>query len=225
MVKPRNGLHTAVVNGLNQEGQMPILRALGLIDKYLTGPWMLWQGEAHTILETSDIFTSVIDKITQADSTSLIHGFDETAFSTSGKKDDKSRKLIESTQYDDTTAEILKLILDEAKKVMERQLVDYLPRGQFHNPSEQLVTKAASCNSNNISGERVFAMWDARSNQSKTASINKVSSKTTFKANKVHQRFLDGKTEEEKAAIISQATKEGGRDRRTRKEKAPCWME
>ena len=65
--------------------------------------------------------------------------------------------------------------------VMERQLADHLPGGKFNQPSDNLNEEAKSCPLNNISGEQVFAIWDARYRKAKSAHIDKTSNKTTFK--------------------------------------------
>ena len=42
VMKPRNDLHHTFNNALRDGQLMPMLRAFGLLDKYLTGPWMKW---------------------------------------------------------------------------------------------------------------------------------------------------------------------------------------
>ena len=212
-IQPRNGLHRAVQNALRVEPLIPILRSLGLLDKYFTGPWMRWQGDTHNILQTSEVFTHAISELRSADCRTMIHGFQVSAFRTEVTTDEKYRKLCEANSTDEKTATIFRALIDVAIKVMERQLKDYLPGGKYHDPSPSLQAEAASCSSNNISGERVFAMWDARKQQAKTASTTKVSSKTTFKANKVRESFLAGKSKEQKAQIINVATKQARKDR------------
>ncbi len=56
VIKPRNDLHYAARNALSSPTTMLIFQALGIFDKYLTNPWMKWQGTSHTILETSPVF-------------------------------------------------------------------------------------------------------------------------------------------------------------------------
>ena len=91
---------------------------------------------------------------------------------------------------------------------MQRQLQDHLPGGKFHEPSPKLVNQAKSCTSNNISGERIFAIWDSKHAKARSASVRKISSKTLFSANHVKQNYLrvGGKTKQEKVSIIRNAT-------------------
>lgn len=168
----------------------------------------LTRAHTHNILETSEMFTHAISELRLADCRTMIHGFQVSAIRTKVTMDDKYRKLSEANNTDEKTATIFRALIAVVIKLMERQLKDYLPGGQYHEPFPSLQAEAASCSSNNISGERVFAWRDARKQQATTASTTKVSSKTFFKANKVRDNFLAGKSKKQKAQIINVATKQ-----------------
>ena len=178
---------------------------------------MRWQGEAHSILDASDTFTSVVEQLEKFKSDKAIHGLDHCVFGKPIKEDEVYTKLCTPTDDDEKVECILGEMVECILRVMRRQLVDHLPGGKFHNPSDDLREDAQSCPQNNISGERVFAMWDARYRQSKSSHITKISNKVVFKSNKVKEKFLDGKTKEEKEQIFKEATKQARQDRKANK--------
>ena len=76
-------------------------------------------------------------------------------------KDRRYNTLVKPVNHKEQTTAVLSMLIEEATDVMKCQLVDYLPGGIYYNPSEDLQAAASSCASNNISGERMFAMNDA----------------------------------------------------------------
>ena len=216
-IKPRNGLHHAVFNMLSQGKIQHILRALGLVNKFLTGPWMEWQGTRQGILATSQVFTRVLDRLDNVNTMDIVNGFEETAFGKPPKCDDKYVALTTSTSQDKETADVLGGLLSEATDVMRRQLVDHLPGGKFHNPDNEVREAAKSCTSNNISGERAFAKIDSQIMKARSATLEKSISKAQFSLNKVPS-FLKSKSKEERAEIMKKATSEARKDRVKEKE-------
>ena len=211
-IKPRNGLHHAIFNMLTQGKIQHILRALGLVNKFLTGPWMEWQGQRQNILATSQVFTRVLDRLDNISTRDIVNGFTETAFGTAPKCDDKYVALTTSTNQDKETADVLSGLLHEATDVMRRQLVDHLPGGKFHNPDSEVQEEAKSCSSNNISGERAFAKIDSQIMKARSATVEKSINKAQFSLNKV-PNFLKSKSKEERAEIMKKATSEARKDR------------
>lgn len=218
VIKPRNQLHHAIYNMSLPGTLRPILRALGIVSKYVTGPWMRWQGTRQGILETSKVFTKVLDTLDGVNPITLVNGFETTAFDDEPKHDAVYSSLTTSTKEDDETAKILGGLLHETAEVMRRQLVDHLPGGVYHNPDEVLIQQAKSCSSNNISGERVFARIDSRMSKARSASITKAINKTQWKLNKV-PAFLAGKSKEERIKIIRDAETEAPKHRQKDKER------
>ena len=205
VMKPRNELHHAVFNMLSQGKLQLIWRALGLVNKFLTGPWMQWQGTRQSILQTSKVFSNVLDVLDNVSARDLVLGFETTAFGTAPKVDEKYISLTTSTDQDKETTNVLGSLLHEAGCVMRRQLEDHLPGGKYHNPSEQIKQQAESCSSNNISGERNFAKIDSRIQKARSATLDKSMSKSQFTINKV-PTYLKSKSKEERAALIKKAT-------------------
>ena len=107
VIRPRNNLHHAVLNALQQiPSIMPILRALGLIDKFVTGPWMAWQGENPMILEASPVFYKVLEELQKFEVEGAVRGDKTTSvFGTQVKVDQKFEHLTKQFETDQKTAE------------------------------------------------------------------------------------------------------------------------
>ncbi len=172
-LKPRNDLHVSVFNALQDGTLTPILRSLGIIDKFVTGPWMRWQGTRLSILQTSCTFQEAFEKISSKNGANLVGEFEVTAFGTPVKKDANYSKLTTSTSTseDVKTAEVINILLREIADVMKRQLADHLKGGKYtySDSSQEVSEQAVSCSSNNISGERIFGASDTKSRQAPTA--------------------------------------------------------
>ena len=113
VTKPRNNLHHPVYNIMSTGKLQPLLRALGIVNKFLTGSWMDWQGTRQGILKTSQMFTSVLDVLDGVVASDLILGFEKTAVGTEPKRDAKYNTLISSMPQDSETAAVLAGLLAE----------------------------------------------------------------------------------------------------------------
>ncbi|KAK6171849.1 hypothetical protein SNE40_018274 [Patella caerulea] len=66
--------------------------------------------------------------------------------------------LLKTTDSDGAIVALLQKLFASILAVVQRQLKSQLPGGEFWEPSDLLKEQAKSCESTNISGERVFAI-------------------------------------------------------------------
>ena len=129
------------------------------------------------ILDSSKVFTELIDTTDGMQAINLICGFERAAFDTKPEEDDKYQAFTTSTEQDET-AKILSGLLNEITVVMKRQLEDHLPGGIYHSPDEHLQVQAQSCTSNNIiAGKRILQRWTLHTQRAKSASLQRCMNK------------------------------------------------
>lgn len=122
------------------------------------------------------------------------------------KRDDVFNKLVAPTDSDEDTKTLLKKIFTGFKDVYTRQLADQLPGGEHYQPSSDLIKQGASCQSTNISGERVFGQLDFQLKRAPNLKVDFAESKIMYPANDT-ATWLDQKSVTEHDSIISAARK------------------
>lgn len=90
---------------------------------------------------------------------------------------------------------------------MERQLADQMPGGSLWDPSPQLAQEAESCNSSNISGERIFGRVDALCKKAPNMRPEKLESKVLYLVNKT-STWLGNQTAAERDRRVECASKD-----------------
>ena len=107
---PKNEVQRAVLNSLNIGELNVCLRALGLIGKIITGPWMRLVGQNCNILEMNKYFQEAHVNLTKwsEDSSSLLSSNPPSVFSGIPiQKDIVFEKLLQPTEFDGATKELL----------------------------------------------------------------------------------------------------------------------
>jgi len=115
-------------------------KALGLINKLLTGP--LWHvlEEKMSILDMNGVCTSMRDqfKVWSEDASSFLEGqttlFDDTTI----KHDKIFDGLLTESSNNAVVQELLQVVFKAFYVLCERLLVDHLPGGIHDNPSEEM---------------------------------------------------------------------------------------
>ena len=198
-----------MLNALQLKDLKITLRALGLIGKLVTGPWMRAVPMADSILGTNIYFNDAYVKLKalSQDATPMIKREAESVFPAVGVlKDCVFDGLTESNSTDEATIRLLQDLCTACIDVMGRQMSSQLPEGKFWNPSVELLKAASSCPPTNISGERNFAMCDMEFQRAPNAKYGFVESRVIYKVNKT-PKWLSSKTEAEKDAEIDVARK------------------
>ena len=186
-------------------------RALGLVTKYITGPWQRLAEQPNLgILDMNSAFQDGIIRLRKwsVDALPLVSGQAESIFNDVAiKKDVIFDSLTASRADDKRTADVLQNIISDFIPVYERQLHSQLLGGKYNNPSEKLLSEAASCSATNISGERVFVMLDFHTRRTPKAKLDHLEAKIMFGENKTGP-WLGSKSTSQKACLIKAARKE-----------------
>lgn len=184
---PKNDVQHAVLNALNINDLHVCLRSLGLIGKVLTGPWMRLVGQELNILDMNKKYLEAKENLTNwaQDASPLLQADPPSAFAgVPVLKDIVLDTLLQPTDTDGETKQMIQELCVACLDVMERQLVSQLPGGQFWDPSDVIKEQAKSCTSTNISGERNFAICDHELHRARNGKVSYVEARVLFKANK-----------------------------------------
>ena len=161
-----NRLLRAVKEDLSEIAHIAGARALGIIDKLVTGPlWRLVE-KVDTILDLNEKFQYMQSKFREwaEDATPLLFDADNVnIFNVEIHKDDIYTALFSDSNdelLDSLTIEALELILHHFNLVVQRQLSDHLVGGTFDNPSDELKKEASHVPKSNQIGESIFGSFD-----------------------------------------------------------------
>ena len=212
---PRNSVHTAVLNSLTVEDIKIPLRALGIIGKCITGPYMRCVGKNMNILDLNPRFCELQRnlEVWSHDATKLLEIPLPSAFKDIPVLEDPilsslATPMTRSTDAD--TIELLQELCNACLDVVNRQLQSHLPGGEFWLPTKQLQAEARTCSSTNMSGERNFASIDSEIGRAKNAKLPFLEGRVMFRRNKTGA-WLQNMSEGCKASQCNLAMKEGRR--------------
>lgn len=199
--KSANLLLQAVVSGLKKPFNIIGCRALGLVDKIVTGP--LWRKLVEcpsSILQMSSVYTRIKTKfdVWSDSSCDILLGNDFLEDCPEIHKDDVWNSLIEPNENLDTiTIELLQLLFGAFSNTTQRLLVDHLPGGIYNSVTESTLIEEISCvPTNNIAPERDFAILDRMIREKPNASTLALEAFIMYSHNKTSS-WLQKKTCEE----------------------------
>ncbi|XP_033102641.1 uncharacterized protein LOC117105571 [Anneissia japonica] len=204
---PTNDLQRAVLVDSRTSEYTTGCRALGLIGKYVSGPWMRLVERNQNILDLNTPFTLAVERMEnwKVNASLLVRGEAECLFADVPViKDAVFDNLTTPHENDQQVETLLLKLLDVILDVCKRQLDDQLPGGIHHDPSEALQQQARSCVGNNISGERVFGLLDHYVRRAPNASLSYIESKIVYKSNKTSD-WLAKKSVDEREELLSKA--------------------
>ena len=129
-----NPLHTALLHDLQLPDYLAAIRALGLVDKVISGPWMRLTDAPANILDMNPHYAHFVKQlgIWIRDPSPILNGTSGTVFPDQDinlQDDTIYQKLIQSTDHDDITKDLLTKILQGIHDDTTRQLADQLPGG------------------------------------------------------------------------------------------------
>ena len=164
-----NNLLKAVNEDCSHELFLAEIRALGIINKIITGPlWRLIE-KADNILALNQDLYKLKMKLSEmcVDASSIFKGgkiFDETKTNgdTIDTVDKVSEKLFESTtaDFDVLTQQCLEVALHGILIILERQCEDQLPGGKYWKPNDKLNLMGQNVPTTNKLSEADFGMVD-----------------------------------------------------------------
>ena len=208
--RSRNTAALAVLNVLGGGDCWIQLQCLGLINKYITGPWQSVVSKNMNILDMNALYNKGHKQTTAwiEDPSSLFSSQEEDCFG--GKVDQEDVFLMEvrdgALGSNGEARELLSCLLQAIIDLMDRQLANQLPGGKFWEPTYELRQQAKSCVSHNISRERKFAKMKSQQQKAPSMSMEKIEQKEMFDVNKVKDAMLK-KTKEECTEVVIWATR------------------
>ena len=183
-------------------------RALGLVGKYLTGPWMRLVEQDIGILELNKHYNEAVDALAKfsKDAIQVVNGRAPPVFKDVPMvKDEIFKVLTENSDLDTQTSALLTRLFGSILEDCLRQLKEQLPGGKYDEPTEEVRRQAQSCTGNNISGERVFGQLDYQLKRAPNANVTYSESKLMY-SNNATEKWLDEKADgPTKEALLSRA--------------------
>ena len=159
-----NRLLQSVLKDIKNTAFISGCRALGLIDKIVTGPlWRKLEESSISVLDMGSTYCEMKNKFDfwSEDSSMLIDGSARCILDIDISEDEVWKALISSTANDGMTQEILQLLFHAFSVTTQRLLVDHLPNGIYYNVTdEEVIAEITSVPTTNVSPERDFAVLD-----------------------------------------------------------------
>ena len=203
-----NSLLKAVAADLAEPVYLAGCKALGLINKLLTGPlWRVLESKM-SILDMNEVYTCMRDqfKVWSEDASSFLEGqtalFDDTTIKHGEILDD----LLMENSNNAIVQELLQVLFKSFYILCERLLVDHLPGGVHDKPSEEKRCQTQSVPKTNTVSERDFAQLDRFLREKPNATTIALESLILFSNNKTRE-WLQQKSDEQKAKIFASARK------------------
>ena len=196
-------------------------RALGLINKVITGPlWRVLESDNVTILEMNTYFDVLITKLDAwaQDASRLLQGDAELYADYPPTKDEIWYRLIASTDHDATAQELLEVLCNAFSALLSRLVQDHLPGGAHCNPSAELINETKSVFKTNVVSERDFGKLDRLLREKPNATTLSLEAMILFSNNKT-MNWLTSKSPEEVQHLLQTARKIAPEFRRLFKER------
>ena len=162
--KKANRLLDCVLQDLKNPVFISGCRALGLVDKIVTGPlWRKLEKSSVSILDMGTAYCELKEKFDSwsKDASELIEGTARCILDVNIHIDSVWDSLTLSNDSDMQTQELLQLLFNTFSVTTKRLLVDHLPGGIYYNVTdEDLIKEACDVPTTNVSPERDFAVLD-----------------------------------------------------------------
>lgn len=207
--KQANRLLHAVLLDLKNSTNIAGCRALGIIDKVVTGPlWRKLNESSASVLHMSSVYTRIKNKfdVWSDSSYTVLQGREFLEDCTCVHEDEVWSTLLESDEATDVaTQELLQLLFKSFSKTTQRLLLDHLPGGEYNAVTDgSLITETASVPVTNVSPERDFAVLDRLLREKPNAHLIALESLILYSHNKTAV-WLEQKTCEEKQRLFKAA--------------------
>ena len=182
-------------------------RALGLVDKLVTGPlWCHLCLSDTSILDMSGVYTKMKERFEKwgEDAQPILDGSDH--FLPQHEKDDEvSKSLFISTENDAMVQELLQLIFKSFAATAQRLLMDHLPSGKYNEVTDAVVIEETkSVLTTNVNPERDFAVLDRLLSQKPNATHIALESLLLYSHNQTSD-WLQCKSTEEREKLLRAA--------------------
>jgi len=159
---PRNKLLKAILEDASNDLYVAGCKALGLIDKLITGPlWRVMESDLH-ILDMSNYYTRLLQFLVSAseDTTEFLTGETVPFPGISIKKDEVWAALVTPSPLDDLVQQILQAVFKSVELLARRMLADHLPGGRWEEADEVTREQTKLVKKTNTVSERDFGKLD-----------------------------------------------------------------
>ena len=181
-------------------------RALGLLNKFVTGPfWRLLESD-FTILEMNARYEHMVSCFEQwaKDASEILSGEACLFIDFPPSIDPIYDSLLKSSDNDPIVQEILQYIFAAFSVLLHRMVKDHLPGGEHTKLPTQFHSQTLSVPKTNVVSERDFAQLDRLLRQKLNATTIALKGMIMFANNKTAQ-WLNSKTEEQRARLLKMA--------------------
>lgn len=211
-----NQLLRAIVVDAQERAFLAGVRALGIIDKTVTGPfWRLLNTAGFNILSLNEHLLTMRIQLERwsKDASSLLEGeplFPEEI--AEQHKDELYEELFRESadeEFQVMTQQALELVMSSMLILLERQAADQLPGGKYWEPSEQVQAHASNVPTTNILAERDFAILDLLVRQKPSARTLSYEAMVMWLHNGT-VKWLESLSPEEKKEKMAHARKSAG---------------
>jgi len=202
-----NRLLQAVLSDLRVPHFIAGIRALGIIDKVITGPfWRHLESSSVSILEMSDTYSKMKNKFEKwSKDAQVVMDKDDMLFPDFTNDDDAVAKVLFQSSADVMTQEILQLLFQSFAITLQRLVIDHLPGGVYNSVIDpQIIQETKSVPKTNVTPERDFAVLDRLMTQKPNATYIALESLLLYSHNKT-ATWLESKTIEEKKRLLHAA--------------------
>ena len=207
-----NRLLLAVKEDMTNDVQKAGARALGIIDKLITGPFRRLIEKKGSILDLTPFLTQMKTKLEVwgIDASPLLRG--EPMFSEQDAelhRDVIWEKLFTSSgdvNFETLTQQVLEMCMHSLLLILERLCQDQLPGGKYYTPNESLKKIAANVHKTNKISEADFAILDLLIRKKPNATINSLDALIMWSQNKT-LKWLDSIPAKEKSKLLESARK------------------
>ena len=212
-----NRLLQAVLEDITNPINIAGSKALGLIDKHITGPlWRVIESDIH-VLDILCHYTKLkefFEKSTESNIYLFMTGEDIPFSSDLVKKDDIWHSLVSPSSHDSVTGHMLLSIFKAFDLLLDRVLTDLLPVTQAEeNNKKEVRTKTLSVPTTNTISERDFAKVDRLIREKPHASTLAMEAHILFTNNQT-SKWLNQKSAADKARMMEEARKNAPRYRK-----------
>ena len=164
-------------------------RALGIIDKLITGPYWRKCESVPNILDLNEIVQELQNNcIAWANDASPLLYEEKPGFTGADIHKDNIYEALfresDDPELDAKTIWALELIMIEFCKTISNQMKDVLEGGNLHNPSEELRQQTKDAPTTNNVSERVFGAYDRHMRERPNATTLNLESTILFETNK-----------------------------------------
>ena len=216
MIQFINEVHSVQANRLLQSVRTDLTnpcyivgcRALGLIDKIITGPlWRKLRESSLSVLDMGSVYCEMKESFDSwgKDASDVITGVAALKSADSLHEDEVWSVLTESNENDQQTQELLQILFNAFSVTTQRLLIDHLPEGKHYSVTDtEIINETASVPTTNVSPERDFAILDRLMQQKPNANTIALEAMIMYSQNKT-SAWLQGKSEEEKKKVLQSA--------------------